>query len=262
MLEFTTNGYVKESRVAAAMPQTNTVPTMDSPVQCSTGQVHWARHLPDVLGNALAKLKQTSAAHSFRTSGATEQSSGIRESIEPAIGISQAPKPQFIPSDVLRSRLAESGSKSTLGNHQVLPKPRNSTDNKTENDSGDERRQFPRRRSECRFALLVKSETVGLTPQQVDWLLGTSCRHHGRVLDISQYGLCLQMDTLLAPGIEVVLRISNSRLKRTVDISAEVLYCRPAGNGLVTVHCRVDREFTLDQLQDLGQPKVGHNPLG
>lgn len=142
----------------------------------------------------------------------------------------------------------------------ILPLPLRSSALADESPGHSDRRRFPRRSSECAVALIERHQTSQLTPQEIDWLLQSS-RHVGRLLDISQTGLCLLLDCELQNGTEVLLRISNHDLNRHVDSSATVLRSQSAGHGKVSVHCAVQREFSLDQLQDLGRPQFATHVL-
>ncbi|MES2793066.1 MAG: PilZ domain-containing protein [Planctomycetota bacterium] len=123
--------------------------------------------------------------------------------------------------------------------------------------TGD-RRRFPRRQSECMVTVLERRQTDQLTPQQIDrWL--QAGRSVGRLLDISQAGLCLLLDREIAKDTEVLLRISNQQLNRHIDCTATVVHSHLTGQGRFSIHCRVLNEFTLSDLQDLGRPlAVGH----
>lgn len=122
-------------------------------------------------------------------------------------------------------------------------------------DDKGNRRRFPRRHSECRVAIVYRSETTGLTPQQIDWLL-KSGRTTGQLQNISQLGICLMLSSEIPAETEVLLRISNDQLKRSVDMSAKVLRSQAVQPGNFSIHCQTLRDFTLDELQDLGQPPI------
>ena len=98
-----------------------------------------------------------------------------------------------------------------------------------------------------------------MTPHEIDlWLREVG--HVGRLLDISQTGLCLQLNREIAPDSELILRITNHHLKSHVDTVAKVVHSRTIGQERYTIHCRVLNPFTRAQLQDLGRPPVdaGH----
>lgn len=193
---------------------------------------HWSQRLRDPLGKALQRLHGQRDILDLMESAAA--------SSEPAAVISQ-PAPD-----------AHDDSAA------ILPLQPVRLAAEAETTGGADRRRFPRRQSECSVALIERKQAAGLTPQQTDWLL-QSTRSVGRLLDISQAGLCLLLDNDLEIGSEVLLRISNSQLNRQVDSTATVVRSQPSGPGRFSVHCVARREFTLDQLQDLGRPVMsGH----
>lgn len=192
---------------------------------------HWSQRVRDPLGAALLRLKTHHSAI---------------EVLEATAASVPLPPPQSVglataePSDAEMSAV-------------IIPiKLLNSMD-ESGPYIGAERRRFPRRQSECEVALIDRQQTNELTPQEIDWLLRSS-RQVGRLLDISQTGLCLLLDAEVSPGSEVLLRISNHQLNRNVESAARVVRSQPAGHGRVCVHCQVLQDFTRDQLQDLGRP--------
>src|SRR5205085_1704620 len=106
--------------------------------------------------------------------------------------------------------------------------------------ASSDRRMFPRRQSECSVTLVFRRETQRLTPREIDWLLQTGSLR-GRLLDISQTGLCLLWNEQIPDNAEVVLRISNPQLNRHVDATARVINSKPGGHGRFSIHCRVVR---------------------
>lgn len=199
---------------------------------------HWSQRVRDPLGTALLRLNtQRSALDVLETAAVP---------VQPA-----APQ-----SGVLNRIDQEHVESSPV----TLPlQPPEVTDILSSYD-GSERRRFPRRQSECEVTLIDREKTHELTPQETDWLLKSSCQV-GRLLDLSQSGLCLLLDTGISAGTEVLLRISNHRLNRHVDSAAKVVRSQPAGHGRFCVHCQVLQDFTLDQLQDLGRPLVRNHAL-
>ncbi len=108
------------------------------------------------------------------------------------------------------------------------------------------------------MTLLERHETNRLTPQEIDWWLQSS-RTVGRLIDISQTGLCMQFDREITKDTEVLLRISNQQLNRQLDSVAKVISSSPIAPGKFSVHCRTLHDFTLAELQDLGRPVIeGH----
>ena len=193
---------------------------------------HPASRVNDPLGNALLRLhgqrhviELMESAVSTRENAEVSATATLADESSETHPVEQAP--EILPITSLHSESAKS-------------------------TGGLERRRFPRRQSECAVAVIDRQRAAGLTPQQVDWLLQAS-REVGRLIDISQAGLCLLTSGDLKVGSEVLLRISNYHLNRHVDNTATVIRAQATGHGQVTVHCVVQREFTLDQLQDLGR---------
>lgn len=188
--------------------------------------LHWTGRLRDPLGDALARIK----ARDERP-GTIEHAPQAtqRDTSDP---IAESVFPSILPMHELNAGLS----------HEEL----------TLADCGN-RRKFPRRRSECRVAIVRRSETEGLTPQQIDWLL-ESGRAIGRLKNLSQLGICLILASTIASETEVLLRITNDDIGRHVDVTALVIGSQAGNSGTFTIHCRTLRDFTLDELQDLGQP--------
>jgi hypothetical protein len=193
---------------------------------------HWTKRLRDPLGDALARIKSgnqqaKSSEHATNETAPStvEQSALSATSIQPELPVTL---PMFAAEDA-------------------------TCDSVTPASDHVNRRKFPRRHSECRVALVRRSETDGLTPQQIDWLLDSG-RSIGRLQDLSQLGICLLLKHDIPAETEVLLRISNEKLGRPVDVSADVIRSLPAHPGAFSIHCQTQRNFTLDELQDLGQP--------
>jgi hypothetical protein len=193
---------------------------------------HWTKRLRDPLGDALARIKSgnqpaKSSEHATNesTPSAVELSAPSVTSIQPELPVTL---PMFTAENVTCDSVAPTSDHMN-------------------------RRKFPRRHSECRVMVVRRSETVGLTPQQIDWLLDSG-RAIGRLQDLSQLGICLLLKHDIPVDTEVLLRISNEKLGRPVDVSANVIRSQPAHPGTYSIHCQTQRNFTLDELQDLGQP--------
>ncbi len=196
---------------------------------------HWSQRVKDPLGKALLRL------HGQRD---------ILDLMESAVPAVEKVQPVVEAPDVAVDDSTES----------IFPLQQIQTPSLVEPSSGSERRRFPRRQSECSVTLVERAQTLELTPRETDWLLQSS-RAVGQLLDISQTGLCLLVEKDLAIGSEVLLRISNPQLQRTVDSAATVVRSQPSGAGRFSIHCVVLREFTLDQLQDLGRPQISNHVL-
>jgi hypothetical protein len=187
---------------------------------------HWTGRLRDPLGDALARIK----ARSQHPAPVGQASKAVqRENSDSVVEFS------FRATLPMRERnqieISEQSTPSDCSN----------------------RRKFPRRRSECNVSIVRRSETAGLTPQQIDWLL-ESGRAIGRLKNLSQLGICLVLASVIAAETEVLMRITNDEIGRHVDITAQVIGSQAAHSGTFTIHCRTLRDFTLDELQDLGQP--------
>ena len=199
---------------------------------------HWTRRLPDPLGAALNKLRKT------------------RTTLDDVAAAAETWVPQPIPT-----------AATPVPHPAVPPAPATAFEVSSEEPSElpipmsvADRRRFPRRSSECTVTVVERSETEQLTPREIDWLL-QSGRDVGRLLDLSQTGLCLLLDHDVAVDSEVILRISNEQLNRHVDASAKVVRSYRTGQGRFSVHCKALHEFTLDELQDLGRPVVVNHVL-
>ncbi len=198
---------------------------------------HWTRRLPDPLGAALLKLRSTRT-----TLKAVDAASASWERGQ------TFPGPSISPQRVAEAELF----------CRELPVQSDDQAGLTIPVSGEDRRAFPRRQSECLVTVLHRCETQHLKPRETDCLLQNG-RLVGRLLDISQTGLCLMLGEVIADNSELVLRISNQHLNRHVDASAQVIHSQHAGHGRFSIHCRVLRDFNLSELQDLGRPLiVGH----
>lgn len=204
---------------------------------------HWSQRVRDPLGAALQRLQEhRSVLEVLEATAESVQTSSLKSAA-----------PESVAPESVESEDAEMSA-------AIIPiKPLNSIST-AKSYVGLERRRFPRRQSECEVALIGRQETHELTPQETDWLLRPS-RQVGRLLDISQTGLCMLLDVDVAVGSEVLLRISNHQLNRHVDNAAKVVRSQPAGHGRVCVHCQVLQDFTLDQLQDLGRPQIANHAL-
>ncbi len=192
---------------------------------------HWTRRLPDIVGGALQKLVQPSVPE---------------VSLDNRTSPVNKPAPADVPAVDDASMLLQALQAS---NRAPTSDPLPELD----------RRGFPRRPSECSVTVIERRETGLLTPHEVDlWLqVGGST---GKLLDISQTGLCLQLGREIAANTEILLRISNHRLNQNVDTVATVIHSRVVGQGRYSIHCRAVMPFTRAQLQDLGRPPVtaGH----
>lgn len=194
---------------------------------------HWTKRLRDPLGDALARIKSGNHARAQEAPPAPEPETRTTSSKQAATAIAsiEVQFPITVPMSL---------SQDVAGDHDTAAKAGN-------------RRKFPRRQSECSVAIVPRSETVGLTPRQIDCLLESEPTI-GRLQDLSQIGICLLHSSDIAADSEVLLRIVNDKLGRQIDVSARVIRCLSVRHGVFSIHCRTLRDFTLDELQDLGQP--------
>ncbi|MDB5335230.1 MAG: hypothetical protein JWN70_849 [Planctomycetaceae bacterium] len=197
---------------------------------------HWTRCLQDTVGEALQKLQKTNTS----TDDVDGESSNWDERTESSAAQNSQAASQ---PEMLLQALSLQNQEPAVA--ETLPEL--------------DRRGFPRRASECSVTLVERRETQLLTPQEIDlWLDagGTA----GKLLDISQTGLCLQLNREIANDSEILLRISNQKLNCHVDTTATVIHSRSTGNGRYSVHCSVLHPLTIAELQDLGRPPVapGH----
>lgn len=197
---------------------------------------HWTRCLQDAVGDALQKLQKTHTSPN-EFDGAPSNWDESTESVpaQTSQGVGQP--------EMLLQALSLENQTPVIA--ETLPEL--------------DRRGFPRRASECSVTLIERRETELLTPQEIDlWLDagGTA----GKLLDISQTGLCLQLNREIAKDSEIILRISNQKLNRQVDTTAKVIHSRGTGQSRYSVHCSVLQPLTVAELQDLGRPPVamGH----
>src|SRR5262249_31675814 len=115
-----------------------------------------------------------------------------------------------------------------------------------------DRRNLPRRESDCSVALCCVTEDEGLTRDRIEWMIHAS-ELHGRLVDVSMSGVALNVSEQLAPGARIALRISNRPIGRHVDASATVLRCRPDPQGGWSVVCRFARILTFEQIHLVGR---------
>ena len=189
---------------------------------------HWTRRLQDPLGTALLRL--------IRARTTLDEVDSAAPSWEGRTELVAHPDSQSVDeTEALRPELSPGCTDLPVVEPAV---------------TGTDRRGFPRRPSECSVTLIERHETSQLTPQEIDWWLQSS-RTVGRLLDISQTGLCLQLDREIAHETEVLLRISNHQLDRYVDATAKVIHSNRTGRGQFSVHCRALHDLTLAELQDL-----------
>lgn len=195
--------------------------------------VHWTKRFRDPLGEALTRisLAKNSPNGIDTTVALQQQMAESEEAAESDASILPLPPVTLPMFDTAQDSAVHTGL----------------------HGESDNRRRFPRRHSECRVAIVQRVETLELTPRETDWLL-ESGRSVGRLQDLSQLGICLLLDREIPAGTEVLLRIANEQIQRSVDMSARVVRCQPARPGTYSIHCQTLREFTLDELQDLGQP--------
>lgn len=198
----------------------------------SPAQDHWSQRVPDALGAALRRLngkqKPTELCQSVVTD---EQTVAAREADEIDTTPAILPHPAVV----------------QIEEPAAPPAP-------------TDRRRFPRRQSECSVSIVERQQVEGLTPRETDWVLRSS-QDVGRLLDISQSGVCMQLSHAISVGSEVLLRISNGQLNRHVDSAATVVHCHNIVPQKYSVHCQVLFDFTLDQLQDLGRPALSSHAL-
>ena len=225
------------AEVTETHPPLNLSPSSQSPIKTHPRYqaTHWTRRLNDAVGTALQKLKSPQGALEGSAQSCVEPVT-VSDSSENSGATSQP--------EMLLQALA-------FENEQQADAPAVLSEL--------DRRGFPRRSSECSVAVLERSQTEELTPQEIDrWLAagGTT----GKVLDISQTGLCLQLQREIASDTEIVLRVSNQKLNRHVDTAARVVHSRYIGQGRYSIHCCVLNPLTVADLQDLGRPPLaaGH----
>ena len=232
MLDSLTQNEVTEEPQLLKLASPDRAPIKPHPSRQAT---HWTRRLPDIVGGALQKLVQPSISDDA-LKAASSSSTRKPRSDNPSAG----------DAGMLLQALSESSQ---------APISAPVSDTLPELD----RRGFPRRASECSVTVIDRRETDPLTPHEVDLWLQTG-GHVGKLLDISQTGLCLQLNREVLPDSELILRITNQQLNSHVDTVARVVHSRTIGQGRYTIHCRVQAPFTRAQLQDLGRPPVaaGH----
>lgn len=225
------------AEVTETPPPLHLSPQSQAPIQAHPRYqaTHWTRRLNDAVGTALQKLKLPHRPlEGAGRSGAEASPAAV--SSEHSAATSQ---PEMLLQALAFENLQQPDAPAVL--------------------SELDRRGFPRRSSECSVAVLERSQTHELTPQEIDrWLAAGSTA--GKVLDISQSGLCLQWHREIASDTEIVLRISNQKLNRHVDSVAKVIHSRHTGHGRYSIHCQVLNPLTAADLQDLGRPPLaaGH----
>lgn len=193
---------------------------------------HWSQRVPDALGTALRRLN------------------GRHQPIEVC-------QPVVTDEQTVQAHAADEFEVTPA----IFPHPAVVQKEETESQpTGADRRRFPRRRSECSVSIVERNQVEGLTPRETDWLLRSS-QDVGRLLDVSQTGVCMQLSHAISVGSEVLLRISNDQLNRHVDSAATVVHCQYIVPQKYSIHCQVLFDFTLDQLQDLGRPLVSNHIL-
>jgi len=126
-----------------------------------------------------------------------------------------------------------------------------SADRAASNSSLD-RRQLPRRESECVVAVVRCLPDERLTAERISWKLHAA-RFKGQLFDVSMSGIALYLPEPLEPGEKVLLRISNLTIDRYVDTAAIVLRCRPSVEGGCNVVCRFQKNLSFPQIHIVGR---------
>ena len=247
MLELINGTSLTEQEVQAVAKPQPTMPAQKSrqtqdvqaPAPVVRQSTHWTRHFRDPLGEALTRIYSGANRSADETSRSTDNSvAPVAES--PAIQVSEASQPavvhhiEDIPATLPMFGEMQSVAAPSAGNAQK------------------ENRRFPRRSSECRVAVVCRDETRDLTPRETDCLLESGLSL-GRLQDLCQLGICVLVHKNIPEGTEVLLRMTNEKIGRSVDMSARVVQSQSPKPGIFSLHCQTLREFTLDELQDLGQ---------
>jgi len=115
-----------------------------------------------------------------------------------------------------------------------------------------DRRAFPRRESGCQVAICIQAPDHQLTSQQVDWQLHAG-KTTGRLVDVSMNGISLHLDQPLDAQAKVYLRVSNRHLDQSLDTAGTVLRSKQGDDGQWTIICRLDKNFTFEQIHTIGK---------
>jgi PilZ domain len=118
--------------------------------------------------------------------------------------------------------------------------------------SGIDRRQLPRRESECIVAVWPCLPDERLTAERILWKLHAA-QLKGQLFDVSMSGIAVYLPSPLQPGVKVLLRISNRTIDRHVDTAAIVLRCRQSVEGGWNIVCRFHKNLSFEQIHVVGR---------
>lgn len=253
MLELLPNAHLTQQQLSDVIASHSCEPVVDqvstksveSPDSLFRKSAHRAKRFQDPLGDALVRINRS----------VNPDPCVPPDAASPLNGDSQVVS---VPVVVESEECAIPTESVPLANREILPMfdtADSTTVHPESTDSANERRKFPRRRSECRVSIVSRADTEDLTPREIDWIL-ESGHSVGRLQDLGQLGICLLLRKEIPEGTEVILRITNEQIQRNVDMSARILRTQVNRPGLYSIHCQTLRDFTLDELQDLGQQPI------
>ena len=115
-----------------------------------------------------------------------------------------------------------------------------------------DRRAFPRYDSQCLVSVVPVTDDRVVSVAERDWRLHSS-QLKGPLIDISMNGIAFVSSHSLEEGQHVLLRLSNPRLDKYVDTTAEVLHASQEATGGWKTICQFRRKLTWEQVHALGK---------
>lgn len=118
--------------------------------------------------------------------------------------------------------------------------------------AGIDRREHPRRESECTVKVCPCSSDERLAADRIAWLLHAA-QLKGTLVDVSMSAISINLPKAFAAGTKVLLQIKNRMLDDHVETAAIVLRSRDLGNGEWNVVSRFCKNLTFEQIHVVGR---------